>query len=205
MRSSSRRISFGTQWVETMSSGKTASGSVASAGIHSRMAGHGGSIGSKVSMSNGASGGGGDVDESLPEAVETEEEFDGFRAGEGLHWAESAVAMRALEGVDGPDGFQRMWDTHSFDHQSRQKWVSQIHTREAGLACAPHPAGWVADVFSLLWRTTARAIGGGPLTVVLGVHVAHVGHPLNRGTCGGTHRHVRHPLFRPQSRQKWVS
>jgi hypothetical protein len=24
----------------------------------------------------------GDVDESLPEAVETEEEFDGFRAGE---------------------------------------------------------------------------------------------------------------------------
>jgi hypothetical protein len=33
----------------------------------------------------------------------------------------------------------------------------------------------------------------------------HMGHPLNRGTCGGTHRHVRHPLFRPQSRQKWVS
>ena len=50
----------------------------------------------------------GDVDESLPEAVETEEEFDGFRAGEGLHWAESAVAMRALEGVDGPDGFDEV-------------------------------------------------------------------------------------------------
>jgi hypothetical protein len=40
--------------------------------------------------------------------VETEEEFDGFRAGEGLHWAESAVAMRALEGVDGPDGFDEV-------------------------------------------------------------------------------------------------
>ena len=50
----------------------------------------------------------GDVDESLPEGVETEEEFDGFRAGEGLHWAESAVAMRALEGVDGPDGFDEV-------------------------------------------------------------------------------------------------
>ncbi len=56
---------------------------------------------------------------------------------------------------------QRMWDTHSFDHQSRQKWVSQIHTREAGLACAPHPAGWVSDVFSLLWRTRPRDRGVG--------------------------------------------
>ena len=44
-------------WVETMSSGKTASGSVSAAGIHSRMAGHDRSIGSKVSMSNGGSGG----------------------------------------------------------------------------------------------------------------------------------------------------
>ena len=40
--------------------------------------------------------------------METKEEFDGFRAGEGLHWAESAVAMRALEGVDGPDGFDEV-------------------------------------------------------------------------------------------------
>ena len=31
----SRRISFGTQWVETMSSGNTACGSESSAGIHS--------------------------------------------------------------------------------------------------------------------------------------------------------------------------
>ncbi len=50
----------------------------------------------------------GDVDESLPEGVETEEESDGFRAGEGRHWAESALAMRVLEGIDGPDGFDEV-------------------------------------------------------------------------------------------------
>ncbi len=50
----------------------------------------------------------GDLDKALPEAVETEEELDGFRTGESLDWAESAVAARALEGIDGPDGFDEV-------------------------------------------------------------------------------------------------
>ena len=49
-----------------------------------------------------------DVDKALPEAVETEEELDGFGPGEGLHWAESAMAVRALEGIDGPGGFDEV-------------------------------------------------------------------------------------------------
>ena len=50
----------------------------------------------------------GNVDKALPEAVETEEEFDGFGPGQGLHWAEGAVAVRALEGIDGPDGLDEV-------------------------------------------------------------------------------------------------
>jgi hypothetical protein len=46
-------------WVETMSSGKTACGPVWSSSIHSPRAGYGGSIGSKVSMSNGGLAGSG--------------------------------------------------------------------------------------------------------------------------------------------------
>ncbi len=78
-----------------------------------------------------------------------------------------------------------MWDTHSFDHQSRQKWVSQIDTRDKS-GCprfTPEKPDWRArhipqdgypTFFSLLWRNTARAIGGGPLTVVLGVGTSRV-------------------------------
>jgi len=107
VRSSSRRISFGTQWVETMSSGKTASGSVAAAGIHSRMAGHGRSMGSKVSRSNGGSGGGGML--TRPSQSPWRWRKNSMASGRvRVSWAEGAVAVRALEGIDGPDGLDEV-------------------------------------------------------------------------------------------------
>jgi len=58
MEPSSRGISTGLPDVGRWSN-KSNARSASSSGIHSRMACHGGSMGSKVSMSKGGSGGGG--------------------------------------------------------------------------------------------------------------------------------------------------
>ena len=98
---SSRRISAGLpesgRWQN-----RSPPGSASSSGIHSRIACHGGSMGSNVSMSKGGSGGGGMSIIPSQSPWRAEEELDFAGAKEGVHDLHGGFTTRALERVRVP-------------------------------------------------------------------------------------------------------